>query len=104
MKIHRFRFSFFGSYDDGDILIDTATGRVYRCVVDDSGRKIEQIFDAREWIPVSDGLPPIDERVMVAPQIEIMRRHAQEGYWDWDGDIEPWPVTHWMPLPQRPAQ
>lgn len=54
------------------------------------------------WISVSDDLPPIDQRVLVCgtTSVEIMRRDALPGYWDWDGDIEEWPVKYWQPLPE----
>ena len=64
--------------------------------------EIAALRKERRWVSVAEGLPPVDERVLVVcgSSVEMMRRHSQEQYWDWDGDIDLWPVTHWQPLPE----
>lgn len=61
------------------------------------------------WISVKDGLPEIDQKVLVydtGDETEIHVYHLREDldglYWDdeggWAVDFEN--VTHWMPLPE----
>ena len=65
------------------------------------------------WISVKDGLPEIDQKVLVydaGDETEIHVYHLREDldglYWDdeggWAVDFEN--VTHWMPLPEPPKE
>jgi hypothetical protein len=46
MTIRYFHFSYFGPYEDGDILYDVETGRVYRVTTHDTGHRLRPPTDA----------------------------------------------------------
>lgn len=61
-----------------------------------------------EWIPVTERLPELLERVLVVNAgvgyVEVGFRHVTGKYHHWDGDDweELHTPTHWMPLPEPP--
>lgn len=69
---------------------------------------ITRVFASRAWIPVTDRLPEMGERVMVCNAVDewvsIGHRHLTGAYLHWDGDDheELHEPTHWMSLPELP--
>jgi hypothetical protein len=68
----------------------------------------ERLRAMLSWIPVSERLPELDERVMVCnvPDrwVSVGSRQLTGAYHHWDGDDyeELHTPTHWMPLPAPP--
>jgi len=68
--------------------------------------KIEELEKASQWIPVSERLPENNTRVFVVNKfgqrdIADVYDGAFENCWELDDADET--ITHWMPLPTRPA-
>lgn len=69
---------------------------------------------ARRWIPVSERLPDEGEQVLVAirlrhwthemPTLIVSSWYEHEDFCGDEDDIPRQGVTHWMPLPEPPAQ
>jgi hypothetical protein len=78
--------------------------------IESAADEIERLRAARRWIPVSEPLPEMDERVMVGNAadgwVTVGSRHLTGQYHHWDGDDseELHEPTHWMPLPEPPTQ
>lgn len=93
-------------------------GRLYRRVIEDMEPTEYEL--ARRWIPVTERLPPVDEKVlytclMAGDCPEDYFTDVNAGYWDGKSknipgdpamkydDSNDWePCTHWMPLPAPP--
>ena len=62
----------------------------------------------QEWIPVTERLPELGERVICTDGYAVFEQYRVElscvyGMWDRGGLKSPMQeVTHWMPLPQPP--
>lgn len=60
-----------------------------------------------EWISVEDRLPLMDEYVLIWDGKDIEKGHRidlRDGwYWTHYDYLETHGVTHWMPLPDKPA-
>lgn len=71
--------------------------------------EIERLREAQRWIPVSERLPKIGERVIVylangwtgiACWFQMYTRKNGDPLWRNDSGAETHNVTHWMPLPE----
>ena len=69
--------------------------------------RIAELEAAQRWIPVSEGLPELDQDVFAVVDGELDRGHF---YQQWDGEVffssdekgAMMVATHWMPLPEPP--
>ena len=63
----------------------------------DAAKKIADLESAYRWIPTSEQMPE--------PQVNVFTRQAngQVGVVAWWGKDYSFHVTHWMPLPDPPA-
>jgi hypothetical protein len=79
----------------------------------DEGHRIHltdaQMDDLRNpprWITVSERLPELQQNVLaaVAGEVGIAHRYVDGWFWDVNEWSRPFTPTHWMPLPEPPAQ
>lgn len=79
-----------------------------------SVRKISEVIYVNvcrktgKWVPVKEKLPEIDQTVLVNTKYGILTLgYAGEDKW-WEAEgwhtAEEWGITHWMPLPEPPAE
>jgi hypothetical protein len=86
---------------------DSSASLLHYCV-NHAADEIERLRDERRWIPVEERLPGPNEPVLI--YTEVLGRHVasvdEEGEWfcDYGGEWLFPNVTHWMPLPEPPAQ
>ena len=76
--------------------------QIVRLTIDGDETKAEVIGEAPKWIPVTERLPELDERVMMAGKrgsVFIGRRWGETLAIS-DGTYRGF--THWMPLPEAP--
>ena len=66
--------------------------------------------EERRWIPVTERLPELGERVLCTDGVAVFEQYRVElscvyGIWDRFGMRSPMQeVTHWMPLPEPPKE
>lgn len=66
--------------------------------------------EERRWIPVTERLPELGERVLCTDGVTVFEQYRWElscvyGIWDRFGMRSPMQeVTHWMPLPEPPKE
>ena len=83
--------------------IDTPPGVEYA-----ADRLISHGVTVQEWIPVSERLPELGERVICTDGYAVFEQYRVEsscvyGMWDRFGLKSPMQeVTYWMPMPQPP--
>ena len=78
-----------------------------RPIEDALNARIAELEAERRWIPVSEGLPELDQDVFAVVDGELDRGHF---YQQWDGEVffssnekgAMMVATHWMPLPTPP--
>ena len=81
---------------------DSSASLLHYCV-NHAADEIERLRDERRWIPVSERKPDADKVVFTdGKNITIATRYESGAYDAWDV-WEKMP-THWMPLPEPPAQ
>lgn len=67
-----------------------------------------------EWIKYNDVLDKGEYLVCTETKIVTQMRYTWNSYaktargreprWEWNGRISPWAITHYMPLPEPPAE
>jgi Protein of unknown function (DUF551) len=81
---------------------------IIRVLVAENQRLRLIVEQRQQWIPVSERLPALDERVMMGHDsdgwVAIGHRQLTGAYLHWDDDDadEMCDPTHWMPLPDAP--
>lgn len=80
------------TYDEGDTLTDDSLRRLWEKVP--------------RWIPVGERLPPLGEDVllMCGDEQAIGGRDEDGDWWGLGLGVVDKPPTHWMPLPEPPAE
>ena len=76
-------------------------GKDWREQLEQAASEIE-----RSWIPVSERLPDVQQNVLaaVAGEVGIAHRYVDGWFWDVNEWSRPFTPTHWMPLPEPPAE
>ena len=70
--------------------------------------RIAELEAERRWIPVSEGLPEVNEDVFTvvydtndgSTSVSALKHHGDGVWFTWDKGY--YVVTHWMPLPEPP--
>ena len=84
----------------------TAEERRQYAEIEDLEGEVDRLRAERQWIPVSERLPEIDQNVLACHtgEVGISHRYVDGWYWDVDEWHKPFTPTHWMPLPPPPAE
>lgn len=90
--------------------------------VRDAIAELERLYEERRWIPITEQPPPVDEKVLYTCFIKgdsppDYFTEVDAGRWDgattnrlgnpamkYDDSAHWMPCSHWMPLPEPPAQ
>lgn len=92
-------------------------GMRHECVILPGGTEASIELVQNDWIPVTEGLPTVwqiasdDEHageplefIVFIDGAEIPTTLYFNGTWFIDNFGEPYPVTHWMPMPEPPKE